>query len=157
MMPPTPPDQGAQTTDPGSMGADPAPGGEAVPDQAMMLALRQMMGADEGPGSSTDPRAVLEALTRMAASDRQQLQMIQQIEGAELADAQKQAMIQALQAMIQQLSQDAHVPAGPDAAASAPDTMGPPASPAIQEIMPQGVSRMSGEPVPDELDIPPGY
>lgn len=158
MMPPMPPDMPAGGMDPGMMGAPlPEDGGGGMPDQAMMQALQGMMGGGSQPGASTDPQQILEALTQMATSDQQQLAMMQQIEGSQLEEAQKQAMIEALQAMIQQLSQDALVPAGAASAAEAPSAMGPAQSPAIQEIMPPGMSRMSGEPVPDPYDIPPGY
>jgi len=139
----------------------------APPDPAMMGPETGMPGMDQGmmgpqPGSSTDPAAILQALAAMAESDQQQLAMSQAIEQQQLEEEQKVAIMQALQAMLAQLGQDAHVLAGPSAADEmpvgepepmGPEMMGGPEAMGPPEAIP-GVRRMVGQPIPDEFDIP---
>ena len=73
--------------------------------------------APAGP-MSTDPAALIQQLVAMASDDQTQLEMQQQMQMQQLADQQKQAMIQALQGLIQGLGGGAHVPGGPEAAAA---------------------------------------
>lgn len=68
-----------------------------------------------GP-ASTDPSALMEQLVALADDDQQQLVMQQQMQQQELAEAQRQAMIQALQGLIQGLAGGAHVAGGAEAA-----------------------------------------
>jgi len=68
-----------------------------------------------GP-ASTDPAALVQQFVAMATNDQQALEMQQQMQMAELAEAQKAAMIQALQGMIQGLGGAAHAPGGAEAA-----------------------------------------
>lgn len=130
-------------------------GGAAVPDQAMM----QQGQAPAGP-VSTDPNALVQQLLALAGDDQAQLQAQQMMEQQALADAQKQAMIQALQALMQGLGGDAQVAVGADAAAPpADDYQGvAPTLPAdALSQLPQAGAPASGEPVLQPDEIPPQF